>query len=113
MAGQQAPDNEEGYFYVPEVFDDYPRDMLMDEDSGDLTWGDVCDALTILHDEHGHSGPFDNEQFYNACVQAVVDPSVKSLVDKGFLEAVLQRNGEMGYQLTELGREAAKYMMEE
>lgn len=97
------------YYYNPDIFDNHDRSLIMDDDSG-ITWGDVCDALTNLYNEHGHSGPFSLTQFHDALVHVVVDPALKSLIDKGLVYAYLGRDGKMMYALTELGQEVASYI---
>lgn len=100
------------YYYNPEIFDDYERGFVMDDDSG-ITWGDVCDALTNLYQEKGHSGPFNFEEFYQALVDVMIDPALKGLIEKGLLHSYMSRDGEIMYTLTELGQQAASIMMAE
>jgi hypothetical protein len=99
--------DENEYFYNPEVEGDYDREFVLDDDSG-ITWGNACDALRLLYEQHGHSGPFSVDEFFDAILDVIITPELKSLVDKGLSEPVMQRDGEMGWKLTEVGLECEK-----
>lgn len=95
------------YFYDPSLEDKFPRDEVIDPSCG-MTWGNCCDALRQLYEEKGHSGPYTLDEFYNAILDVMITPELKALIEKGLVEAVMMRDGKMGYQLTELGMEVNK-----
>ncbi len=94
---------EEGLYYIPEEFDRHPRDMQIDAESG-TTWGEVCDALTFLHEEHNSDGPFTLEQFNEALIDCICSNAISGLMEKGLVEQVMRLDGEMGFKLTEKGK---------
>ena len=95
------------FFYDEDRRHEYEDDFIMDDESG-LTWGEVQTALRSLYEEKGHSGPYTLDEFYDAVLSAFFDPAIAGLIEKGLMEPVMQRNGEMGYKLTELGIAAAE-----
>ena len=102
----------EEYFYDPECAKDYEPDFIMDDESG-LTWAEVQTALKSLAEAKGHNGPFTFDEFYDSVCSVFLDPHLKSLMSKGLMEIVMERDGTIGYKLTQDGLKVAEEMLEE
>ncbi len=107
-----AQNEDDLYYYDPENEGQFEPDFIMDDEIG-LTWADVCMGLRNLNEEKGHSGPYTADEFFDAVSNAYVKVGIEGLMEKGLLDSCMNREGEMGYMLSELGKEATKEMMNE
>lgn len=104
--------NEDDEYYYDEALETlYERDFIMDDDSG-ITYGNVIDALRLLYTTKGHAGPYTFDEFYDAVIEMTVGENLKALINKGLIETVMLRDGEMGYKLTPDGQLAARLLEE-